>query len=55
MARERLRELVETALYQEPPRRPTMPTRGSKRRRVEAKRHRGQVKDRRQIRSDDGD
>jgi len=55
MARERLRELVETALYQEPPRRPTMPTRASKRRRVEAKRHRGQVKDRRRIRGDDGD
>lgn len=55
MARERLRELVETALYQEPPRRPTMPTRASKRRRVEAKRHRGHVKDRRRIRGDDGD
>jgi len=55
MARERLRELVENALYQEPPRRPTMPSRASKRRRVEAKRHRGQVKDRRRIRGDDGD
>ena len=55
MARERLREIVENALYQEPPRRPTMPTRASKRRRVEGKRHRGQVKDRRRIRGDDGD
>jgi ribosome-associated protein len=53
MARERLRELVETALYQEPPRRPTVPTRASKRRRIEAKRHRGKIKDRRRIRAND--
>jgi ribosome-associated protein len=55
MARERLREIVETALYQEPPRRPTQPTRASRRRRIETKRHRGKVKDRRQIRGDDGE
>lgn len=55
MARERLRELVETALYQEPRRRPTLPTRASKRRRIEAKRHRGKVKNQRRIPEDDGE
>ena len=55
MARERLRELVETALYQEPPRRPTVPSRASKRRRIEAKRHRGRVKNQRRIREEDGE
>jgi ribosome-associated protein len=53
MARERLRELVETALYQEPPRRPTVPTRASRRRRIEAKRHRGKIKDQRRVRAND--
>ena len=55
IARELLRKLVETALYQEPPRRPTVPTRASKRRRIEAKRHRGKVKNQRRIRDDDGE
>jgi ribosome-associated protein len=55
MARERLREIVETALYQEPPRRPTLPSRASKTRRLGQKRHRGQIKQRRRIRSDDID
>lgn len=55
MARERLRSLVETALYQEPPRRPTKPTRASMLRRLEAKRHRGKVKNQRTIRRDDND
>jgi ribosome-associated protein len=55
MARERLRSLVETALYQEPPRRPTKPTRASRLRRLEAKRHRGKVKNQRTIRRDDND
>ncbi|MFP6654651.1 MAG: alternative ribosome rescue aminoacyl-tRNA hydrolase ArfB [Myxococcota bacterium] len=55
VARERLQNLVETALYQEPPRQPTRPTRASKRRRLEAKRHRGKVKNQRTVRQDDGD
>ncbi len=55
VARARLHELVETALYQEPPRRPTLPTRASKRRRVEAKRNRGKLKDQRRLRRDDGE
>jgi ribosome-associated protein len=54
-ARERLRSLVEIALYQEPPRRATRPTRASKVRRLDAKRHRGKVKSRRQIRRDEVD
>lgn len=54
VARARLHEIVETALYQEPPRRPTVPTRASKRRRVEAKRIRGKIKDQRRNRDDDG-
>ena len=54
-ARDRLRDLVEKALYQEPPRRPTVPTRASKMRRLNAKKHRGQVKNRRRIRRDDTD
>jgi ribosome-associated protein len=55
MARERLREIVETALYQEPPRRPTVPTRASKKRRIEAKRHRGKVKNQRRVTRDEGE
>ncbi len=55
VARERLRELVETALYQEPPRRPTRPTRASKSRRLDSKRHRGQVKTRRRYNEKDAD
>jgi len=54
-ARERLKELVETALYQEPPRRATKPTRASKLRRLDAKRHRGQVKSRRRLHPNEGD
>ena len=53
MARERLQELVETALYQEPPRRPTLPSRASRTRRLEAKRYRGKMKVGRRLRSDD--
>jgi ribosome-associated protein len=55
MARDRLRELVETALYQEPPRRPTAPTRASNRRRIEAKRHRGKIKNQRRVLGNDDD
>lgn len=54
-ARERLRDLVEHALYQEPPRRPTGPTRASKLRRLDSKRHRGKVKSQRRISRDDTD
>lgn len=54
-ARERLRELVEGALYQAPPRKPTGPTRGARRRRLDAKRQRGQLKTQRRTRGDDGD
>jgi ribosome-associated protein len=54
-ARERLRDLVETALYQEPPRRPTRPTRASKLRRIDAKRHRGKVKNQRRITPEERD
>jgi len=43
-ARERLAALVRRALEQPSPRRPTKPTRASRRRRVEAKRRRGVVK-----------
>lgn len=55
VARARLHEIVETALYQEPPRRPTRPTRGSKQRRLDAKRIRGKIKDQRRPRGEDGD
>ena len=44
-ARERLADLLRTALAPPPPpRRATKPTRGSQRRRLEAKRQRGQTK-----------
>ena len=44
-ARERLADLLRTALAPPPPsRRPTRPTRGSQRRRLEAKKQRGQIK-----------
>ncbi|MEO4039373.1 alternative ribosome rescue aminoacyl-tRNA hydrolase ArfB [Micrococcaceae bacterium Sec6.3] len=43
-ARERLAGLVRDAIAPPVPRRPTKPTRGSQRRRLEAKRQRGEVK-----------
>ncbi|HEY0643439.1 MAG TPA: aminoacyl-tRNA hydrolase, partial [Nocardioides sp.] len=44
-ARERLAELLRSALAPPPPpRRPTKPSRGSKERRLKAKRERGQTK-----------
>lgn len=51
----RLRELVETALHQSPPRRPTGPSGGARRRRVDDKRHRGQLKRSRRIGRENGD
>lgn len=54
-ALERLREIVEHALYQEPPRRPTAPTGGSRRRRLDEKKRRGQLKAQRQKRPRDLD
>jgi ribosome-associated protein len=54
-ARERLREIVDTALHQSPPRRPTRPTRASRARRLEAKRQRGQLKARRRPPAGEGD
>ena len=50
----RLYELVETALYQAPPRRPTAPSRGAKQRRLDAKRRRGDLKSERGRGGDDG-
>lgn len=44
IARERLRELVEKALYVPKRRRPTRPTKGSVERRIKAKKVRGDVK-----------
>jgi len=46
-ARERLRELVDAALEERPARRPTAPTKGARRRRLERKRQRGALKSRR--------
>ncbi|GAA2011268.1 alternative ribosome rescue aminoacyl-tRNA hydrolase ArfB [Brevibacterium samyangense] len=43
-ARERLADLLREAVAPEVPRRPTKPTRGSKRRRLEAKRNRSVIK-----------
>ena len=54
-ARERLRELVEDALYQEPPRRPTATTGGSRRRRLDEKKRRGELKLTRRKRPEDTD
>ena len=48
-AHERLRELVETALYQAPPRRPTGPSRGARKRRMDSKRKRADLKRQRQL------
>lgn len=47
LARERLQELVAEALRQARSRKPTRPTRGSRTRRLEAKRRRGDLKSRR--------
>ena len=44
LAEERLVGRLKSALYVEPPRRKTRPTRGSQRRRVDAKKRRGQTK-----------
>lgn len=46
-ARERLRELVDAALEERPARKPTAPTKGARRRRLETKRQRGALKSRR--------
>ncbi|WP_054953139.1 alternative ribosome rescue aminoacyl-tRNA hydrolase ArfB [Flaviflexus massiliensis] len=43
-ARERLAELIREAIMPPVPRRPTNPTRASKRRHIEAKKHRSQIK-----------
>lgn len=50
LARERLIELVSGALHQAPRRRPTGPSKGSKTRRLDAKRRRGELKSGRQRR-----
>ena len=52
-AREKLRALVLAALERPKPRRPTRPTAGSVRRRLDAKAHRGAVKARRSSPGDD--
>ncbi|WP_314302038.1 alternative ribosome rescue aminoacyl-tRNA hydrolase ArfB [Kocuria palustris] len=43
-ARERMAELLRGAMAPPVPRRPTKPTRGSQRRRLQAKKHRGRIK-----------
>lgn len=43
-ARERMVELLRQAMAPPVPRRPTKPTRGSQRRRLQAKKHRGRIK-----------
>ena len=50
LARERLRDLVDEALKEARVRRPTAPTKGSKSRRLDAKRRRGDLKNRRRER-----
>ena len=54
-ALDRLQELVEGALHQDPPRRPTGPSRSARNRRMDSKRIRGQLKTQRNLRRDDGD
>lgn len=44
LAEERLVARLQSALYVEPARRPTRPTKGSKDRRLKAKQHRGRIK-----------
>lgn len=53
IARERLTQILRTALIPPVPRRPSKPTKGSQRRRLEAKRQRGETK--RQRRRPDAD
>ena len=53
LARERLADLVSAALHRERPRKPTKPTRASRQRRVDDKKKRGAVKDRRRKPSSD--
>ncbi|HEY1653088.1 MAG TPA: alternative ribosome rescue aminoacyl-tRNA hydrolase ArfB [Acidimicrobiales bacterium] len=53
VALERLAARIDAALRVEPPRRPTRPTKGSQVRRVEAKRHRSQIKRARRRPGDD--
>lgn len=54
LAEERLVARLQSALHIDPPRRPTKPTKGSKRRRLDAKSRRSEVKrQRRRPRSDD--
>lgn len=52
-AHDRLFELVRTALYQAPPRRPTRPGRAAKERRLKEKRRKSGLKKTRQLRRDD--
>lgn len=52
-AREHLAALLREALAPPTVRRPTRPTRGSQRRRIEAKRRRSEVKRQRRVRDDD--
>ncbi|MEM9176078.1 MAG: alternative ribosome rescue aminoacyl-tRNA hydrolase ArfB [Myxococcota bacterium] len=52
-AHDRLYEIVRTALYQAPPRRPTKPGRGAVERRLKEKRRRSDVKRNRRARRDD--
>jgi ribosome-associated protein len=47
LALQRLASRIDAALRVEPPRRATRPTKSSQRRRVESKRHRGEIKRRR--------
>jgi ribosome-associated protein len=53
-AHERLYELVETALYQAAPRKPTTPSRGAIKRRLDAKRRRSTLKGQRRPDLDEG-
>ncbi|MTW19147.1 aminoacyl-tRNA hydrolase [Rhodoplanes serenus] len=52
-ARERLIALIQEAAVRPTPRRPTRPTLASKKRRVDAKKHRGAIKSRRQGRPEE--
>jgi ribosome-associated protein len=50
---DRLRQLVADARWEPKPRKKTKPSKASKQRRLESKRHRGQIKSQRRGRSDD--